>query len=70
MEQINSSFIQTNERIINKEKIYKKKLKGNKCIKIILFYGLVNIILFIYIFLFHKKSANNNEMKYLLIKII
>jgi hypothetical protein len=74
MEQSNASFIQANERIINKEKNLKKVSKGNK-IKIILCYGLVvsilvNIILFIYIFLFQKKSYNHNEIKYLLKKNI
>ena len=68
MEQSNTSFIQTNERIINKEKNTRKKSKRNNSIKLFLCYGLkisiwFNIILFLYIFLFQKKLSNNNEIK-------
>ena len=69
MEQSNASFIRDDEKI-NKEKIYKKKSKGNKSIKIFLYYVikisiLVNIIFYIYICLFQKKSSNNIEIKYI-----
>ena len=73
MEHSKLSFIRTNKRILQKEKIYNKRKKKNKYLKIFLCFGLtilfcVNILFFIFIILFQKKSSNNKGIKYIINK--